>query len=120
MNWEDLRALREGGRRPHRLVVTTNWRYAAEHAADGAMVIVHAKGEPMPVELLDGLDVELRLENCEQACGVARLVKSREVIPSCVRTWCRCDDVTDTMWPHNCKAKAEMDAAWEVLCNRAA
>ena len=120
MTWDDLRALRENGQRPLQLVVTTDWRRAAPLADAGAMVIVHRKGEPMPVELLEGLDVELRLDDCAQACAVARLVRSRDVAPACVRAWCSCDASVDTMWPYDCKAKIEMDAAWEALCNRAA
>jgi hypothetical protein len=119
MTWDDLRALRESGQKPLSLVVTTDWGRCRSLADAGAMVVVHRKGDPMPIELLAGLDVELRLDECRQACAVARLLRSKDISPATTRAWCACDGSVDSMWPYTCAAKRDMDTAWEALCSRA-
>jgi hypothetical protein len=120
VNWQDLRELRERGQRPVKLVVTTSWLRSAEQAAAGAMVVVHRSGEPFPVELLDGLDVELRLDDCAQATAVGRMLKGRAIQPSRVHTWCRCEDFSGAFWNPDCNTGDAIRAAWEGMCDRAA
>ena len=72
MTWSDLAELRAQGLRPRlRVIVTTHEPFARRLTWVGAAAIVHAQGEPMPVELLDGLDVILLLGNCERAASHA-------------------------------------------------
>ena len=53
-------------------------------------MILHAKGDRMPVELLAGLEVRLNFERCELAGHVYRLMSNRSVIPASCSTWCHC------------------------------
>jgi hypothetical protein len=119
MNWQDLRELRENGARPLKLIVTTNWHFCAD-VEPNAMVILHRKGEAFPVELLFGLDVELRLDDCAQATAVGRLLKGREIQPSRMHVWCRCERESGPFWSPDCETGEAIRVAWEAMCNRAA
>lgn len=115
--WGQLADLRANGKRPALTVfVTTDERYARRLMFDlGVMAILQKPGEPMPVELLEGLDVILWLDDCEQAAAVSRLVRRRGVTPASLRAWCRCDrELTVSVGP--CDALREIDdliAAWK-------
>lgn len=90
--WGQLAQLRANGRRPALPVfVTTREWYARRLIGVGAMTIIHKPGEPMPVELLEGLEVILALESCEQASAVWKLMKRRESFPARCESWCWCD-----------------------------
>lgn len=56
------------------------------------MVILHEAGTPLPVKLLDGLDVIFMLDRCDKASAVWRLMQERGVKPSRMRAWCNCFD----------------------------
>ena len=77
------------------------------------MVVIHRKGEPFPVDLLLGLDVELRFDECAQATAVARLLRARGVQPSRMHVWCRCEDFSGAFWSPDCKTGDEIREAWE-------
>lgn len=109
MTWDDLRALRELGQRPTlRLFVTTDELLARRMTWVGAAAIVHRAGEPMPVELLDGLDVILALGRCERAGAVKRLCDSEGVRFARLQAWCRCSREL-TVAPHPCEEEPD---AW--------
>lgn len=116
-NWTDLAALRQSGRKPALpVVITTRYAKCLAQAAAGAMVIVQEKGKPIPVELLEGLDVELYLDDCAQATAVANIVRQHNVTPASFFVWCECEQWLDSRWNHDCKHGAEAAAAWEKLC----
>lgn len=115
MNWDDLRHLRENGQRPMKLIVSTAWRWC-QSLDEGVMVVIHGKGEPFPVDLLHGLDVELRFEECAQATAVARLTRARGVQPARMHVWCRCENFSGPFWSPDCKTGDEIRAAWETVC----
>jgi hypothetical protein len=96
--WDQLRALREDGLQPAmKLIVTTNSRHAYRMDDIGVMAIHHRKGEPMPVELLQGLDVLLLLDDCEQATAVLRLCRAKGVTLASFRAWCKCAQETTAL-----------------------
>lgn len=109
MTWADLRALRLRGQRPAlRLIVTTDERFARRMAWVGCATIVHEAGTPMPVELLDGLDVILDLGNCDRAGKVKRLCDGKGVNLARCEAWCRCAQIL-TVAPKPCD---EAEDAW--------
>jgi hypothetical protein len=114
MTFDDLRALRENGQRPVKLVIATSWGNCAE--TEGVMVVIHRRGEPFAAELLHGLDVELRFDDCAQATAVGRMLKARGVQPTRVHAWCRCEDFSGAFWSPDCKAGDEIRVAWEAAC----
>lgn len=88
--WDDLAALRAAGKRPGLPVVVTlrradAWRVFTEPFC----VIVHEPGKPFPVELLDGLEVLLRMP-CPQAAAIARLIRAKGVAVRRCESWCDC------------------------------
>lgn len=91
MTWQDLRTLRSHGQRPALVTfVTTDERWARRLTDLGVAAIVHRAGQPMPVEILDGMDVILDLGSCERAAKVARLMAAKNVVAERMRSWCRC------------------------------
>ena len=91
MTWHDLAELRGRGQRPAlRMFVTTAPEFARRMTWLGCAAVLHEAGEPMPVELLHGLDVILDLGNCLRAGKVKRLMDVRAVTPARLQTWCRC------------------------------
>lgn len=92
MTWADLAELRSRGQRPAlRMFVTTRESFARRMTWVGCAAVLHEPGEPFPVELLDGLDVILDLGSCERAAKVKRLMDARDVKPTRLQTWCRCE-----------------------------
>lgn len=109
MTWNDLRAMRLRGQRPAlRVFVTTDERFARRMGWVGAAAIVHEVGTPMPVELLDGLDVILDLGRCERAGAVQRLCDAKGVTLERCQAWCRCDQSL-SIGPRPCE---EGEDAW--------
>lgn len=109
MTWVDLRALRLRGQRPTlRLFVTTSERFASRMAWVGCAAVVHEAGTPMPVELLDGLDVIFDLGNCERAAKVKALCDAKGVNLARCETWCQCAQNL-TVAPKPC---SEREEAW--------
>ena len=91
VTWADLAELRARGQRPALPVYVTNRPVLARNMNDvGCLTILHRSGEPMPVELLRGLDVRLDFDLCETAGLVKRLMDRRDVQPASLRAWCRC------------------------------
>jgi hypothetical protein len=91
--WAALRKLRMQGKRPAFPVFITALfprKFEENLGAVGAMVIRHAPGEPMPVELLDGLDVCLHFANCEMGGRVVQAMRGKGVTPKSVQVWCNC------------------------------
>jgi hypothetical protein len=115
--WTELRELRQAGQKPaFPLVITTHYPRCIPQAAAGCMVIVQESGKPLPVELLEGLDVVIDFEDCAQATAVANLVRKHQVTPASFRVWCECEQVLASQWNHDCQAGAELIAAWEKMC----
>jgi hypothetical protein len=109
ITWGDLRAMRLRGQRPAlRVIVTTSERFANRMQWVGCAAILHEAGTPMPVELLDGLDVILDLGNCERASRVKRLMDTKGVSPERLQAWCQCEQ-SITVAPRSC---AEAEGAW--------
>lgn len=91
-SWPELADLRQHGYRPTlRMFVTTDPTFARRMTWVGCVAVLHKAGEPMPVELLDDLDVILDLGRCERAESVMRLMRERNVVPARVQVWCGCD-----------------------------
>jgi len=89
--WEDLGRLRLAGRKPTLPVIVTTNRYLPWNLMGvGAMTILHEAGKPFPVGLLDGLDVILMLDNCEQAGKVARVMRTKGFAWKSCESWCKC------------------------------
>jgi hypothetical protein len=109
--WEHLHALRQNGQRPAmKVIVTTNWRLAYGMDELGVMAIVHKRGEPMPVELLDGLSVIFWLNDCAQNEAVLRLIGAKGVRLADYECWCPCFNEL-TKFVVTCKTKREL-ADW--------
>jgi hypothetical protein len=93
--WDALRILRKQGKRPHfpvHVVSLFPRRFDDNMAAINVMVIRHNPGEPMPVELLDGLDVSLHFGNCEMGGRVVQMMRAKGVTPKSLKVWCNCGD----------------------------
>lgn len=80
-----------------RVVVTTNKRFAWNLDEIGVMAIVHARGEPMPVELLQGLEVLFMFDDCSQSAAVLRLCSQKGVTLAWYRCWCDCEKTLTTL-----------------------
>lgn len=91
VTWDQLADLRRRGLRPGLPVYVTDRPVLARNMTDvGCVAILHRKGEPMPVALLEGLDVRLDFGRCEIAGRVKRLMDRREVVAGDLRAWCQC------------------------------
>lgn len=91
VTWTELADLRRRGLRPELPVyVTDRWMLARNMTDVGCVAILHKRGEPMPVRLLEGLDVCLEFPTCVASGRVARLIRERNVAPRSLRAWCRC------------------------------
>jgi hypothetical protein len=89
--WETLRQLRKAGKRPtFPLYLTDSWMFSRNLGDAGAMVITHPPGLPMPVELLDGLDVRLHFAACDKGGRVVNLIRAKGVKPQSLQVWCDC------------------------------
>jgi hypothetical protein len=93
--WDALHKLRLAGKRPaFPIFITSPYsrKFEENLGAVGAMVIRHAPGERMPVELLDGLDVCLHFGNCDMGGRVVQLMRAKGVTPKSLKVWCNCGD----------------------------
>lgn len=91
MTWDTLAEVRRQGLRPELPVfVTDRWPLVQNMRDIGCIAILHKRGEPMQVKLLDGLVVRLDFGKCELAGRVKRLMDQRDVRPANVRAWCDC------------------------------
>jgi hypothetical protein len=91
MTWDALAEVRRKGMKPLLPVyVTDRWMLAKNMRDVGCISILHKPGKPMPVRLLDGLDVRLDVGTCERAGRVKRLMDQRDVKPATMRAWCQC------------------------------
>jgi hypothetical protein len=113
MTWQELRTLRDRGQKPRLLCVTTDFRRCVDRAKSGAMVVVHRAGEALPVELLDGLNVELHLDDCSQTFRLAKAWKSWGVQPALCSAWCQCEGRMSICVSPNCEHNAECARDWQ-------
>jgi hypothetical protein len=91
--WKVLADMRKVGKKPGLPVfITMRPKLARNVEGAGCFSIVHGFGKPVPVELLDGLDVMLDFEWCYLAGRVKRLMDERGVKPKSMRAWCACAD----------------------------
>jgi hypothetical protein len=89
--WAELADLRKRGARPALPVYVTDKPILARNMRDiGCVAILHRKGQPMPVELLAGLDVRMDFGRCELVGRVKRLMDAKDVEPASMRAWCQC------------------------------
>jgi hypothetical protein len=90
--WEQLGMLRLSGRKPSLpVIVTTNRHLPWNLSGVGAMTVLHESGKPLPVGLLDGLDVLLVFENCDQAGKVNRLMRTKGFAWRSCSAYCKCE-----------------------------
>lgn len=90
--WADLAALRERGQKPGMAVFVTENRWNVPTLWKlGVMVILHEAGQPMPVELLEGLRVILWFDNCGKAVSVNRLIEAKGVKVESCEAYCECE-----------------------------
>lgn len=95
--WSQLERIRAAGQRPFLpIIVTTNRRLPWNLDGVGAMTILHQRGEAMPIELLEGLNVILMLNDCEQAANVNRLRRAKSVMWKSCAAWCECEKTLTT------------------------
>ena len=112
MTFTELRALRNRGHKPALLCVTTDFRRCLDQAKAGAMIVTHKPGEPFPVELLDGLNVELHLDDCSQTFRLAKAWKARDVQPALCSAWCKCERRMSICVSPSCEHNAECARDW--------
>jgi hypothetical protein len=112
MTWQELQALRDRGQKPALLCVTPDFRRCADRAKEGAMVVVHKAGEQLPVELLDGLNVELYLDDCSQTFRLAKAWKGREIQPALCSAWCHCEGRMTVSVSPDCGHAAQCARDW--------
>lgn len=111
VDWDALRMLRMGGRKPSLpVIVTTKAELPQRLEGVGAMVIRYEAGTSMPVQLLDGLDVIFMFDRCELAGHVQKLAKSKGVTFASARTWCKCGGLLSIL-PLSCEGMAQA-IAW--------
>lgn len=107
-NWDALRQLRLSGRKPSLpVIVTTKPQLPQRLEGVGCLVILHVAGEPMPVKLLEGLDVIFMFDKCGLVIHVDALAKAKGVKFASVRTWCGCASLLSIL-PMNCYDHGEM------------
>lgn len=112
LSWDELRAMREAGQRPGLpVVVTLDRRDAYRLFTPAFAVVVHEPGKPMPLELLDGLAVILRMR-CPQASKVARALRSKGVRPAHCESWCECLRELTSGPAATCTLGIEIGAEW--------
>lgn len=118
--WEQLAELRAAGMRPAAtLVVTTSRRFTWNLDSIGVMAILHAAGEPMPVELLEGLRVLFVLDDCNQSTAVLPACRSKGVRLESFTCWCKCaKELTSLVMP--CADMRKFEAFWEQLPSKVA
>jgi hypothetical protein len=87
-HWETLREMRARGRFPKLVIVTDVAKMPLRGTGD--YVIDHRPGEPMPITLLDGLNVIFWFSRCLLAGRAAQLAQERGVKFARARSYCRC------------------------------
>jgi len=102
-DWNQLRELRSTGNKPALPIIITSKKYLPRRLPDTCMTIIHEAGTPMPVELLEGLDVIVWFDRCEIASAVWKLLKAKSVKCSCFRAWCTCGSML-TIAPMDCES----------------
>lgn len=115
MTWQELSALRERGQRPRTLCITTDFWRCREQADKGSMVVVHKPGKALPLELLEGLNVELHLDDCSQAFRLAKAMKARVIEWGNCASWCRCEQRMSICIAPDCQEAQKDLAFWESL-----
>jgi hypothetical protein len=90
-DWETLRTLRKAGQKPT-LPVFVGSYWQLQKNIPNALVIVHPPSRPMPVELLEGLDVILYFRDCNMGGKVKRLMDAKGVTPASLKVWCNCGE----------------------------
>lgn len=114
ITWAQLRAMREAGQRPGLPVIVTLDRRDAFRIFTAAFaVVVHQPGTPMPLELLDGLAVLLRMP-CEYASRVARALRSRGVKPAHCESWCACRASLTVTPDASCEDARAIEREWSA------
>jgi len=105
-DWDALRMLRMSGQKPALpVIVTTKPRLPQRLEGVGCLVILHKAGEPMPIKLLDGLDVIFMLDTCGLMIHVEQLRKAKGVEFASARAWCGCAQLL-TILPMSCESHA--------------
>lgn len=107
-DWDTLRMLRLHGQKPSLpVIVTTKRELPRRLDGVGCMVILHEAGKPMPVQLLDGLDVIFLFDRCELAGHVRKLAEAKKITFGQWQTWCACGSLL-TVLPMGCDSMAGM------------
>lgn len=107
-DWDALRQLRLGGRKPALpVIVTTKPNLPQRLEGVGCLVILHKAGDPMPVKLLDGLDVIFNFDKCELVNHVMDLAEAKGVTMTSAKAWCGCANLLSIL-PLNCYQHGEI------------
>lgn len=90
--WTDLQLMRSQGIKPALPVVITlgEWHLDRNLREVGCLTIKHTAGQPMPAKLLQGLTVWLFVGPCQRINPVARILRTHDVTPAKLLTWCHC------------------------------
>lgn len=80
--------MRARGRFPKLVILTDDPKMPLR--GTGNFVIEHASGDPMPVTLLDGLNVVFWFQRCASAAAARQLARERGVKFERARCYCRC------------------------------
>ena len=114
LTWDELRAIREADQRPGLpVIVTLDRRDAFAVFTPAFAVIVHEPGKAIPLEVLDGLAVILRMP-CPKAARVARALRAKGVKPTHCESWCACLRELTNAPATTCRFGVEIAAEWEA------
>lgn len=118
-DWDALRLLRMGGKRPELpVIVTTKAHLPRRLEGVGCLVILHEAGRVMPIKLLEDLHVIFWFDRCELAGHVWRLAQSKGVKFASSRVWCNCGSQLSIL-PMSCESMAGAIAWAEGAANAA-
>jgi hypothetical protein len=105
-DWDSLRMLRMGGLKPSStVIVTTKPQMPRRLEGMGCMTILHKAGTPMPVQLLDGLEVIFWFDTCGITQHVMDLARANGVTFARSQTWCSCGNLL-SLFPMSCESMA--------------
>lgn len=86
--WDKLRALRNQGSLPKCVIVTDDPHMPL--IEQGNLGILHDHSAPMPVSLLNGLNVIFWFKRCDYAAAVQALMIEQNVRLKTGAVWCHC------------------------------
>lgn len=100
--------LRMGGHKPALPVIVTTKPYLPRRLEGvGCMTILHKAGTPMPIQLLEGLEVIFWFDTCGLMVHVLDLAKAKEVTFARAQVWCSCGNLLSLL-PMSCESHAAM------------